>query len=160
MTLLTRIHALCAVWAALHAPLHSPVQRFSSAHAIPHDSAATEMILEELRGYYRDLHDRNWTSIVTHFYPAKVTARFAVPDRDPVWIALDEPSVDAHEASDPRGYCLPSANVAVVGHWARVRARRCTGELDEAWFYSMGGRWKIIHLESGARLTTSQASRK
>jgi len=160
MTLLTRIHALCAVWAALHAPLHSPVQRSSSARAAPHDSAATALILEELRGYYRDLHDRNWTSIVTHFYPAKVTARFAVPDRDPVWIALDEPSVDAHEASDARGNCLPSATVAVVGQWARVRARRCTGELDEAWFYSMSGRLKIIHLESGAPLTTSQARRK
>jgi len=122
------------------------------------DSAARVMILEELRGYYRDLHDRNWTSIVTHFYPAKVTARFAVPDHDPAWIALAVPPVEPHEAVDAHGYCLPNAAVAIVGHWARVRARRCTGEADEAWFYAMSGRWKIIHLESGATLTTSDAS--
>jgi len=86
------------------------------------DSAARVMILEELRGYYRDLHDRNWTSIVTHFYPAKVTARFAVPDHDPAWIALAVPPVEPHEAVDAHGYCLPNAAVAIVGHWARVRA--------------------------------------
>ena len=123
------------------------------------DSAARVMILEELRGYYRDLHDRNWTSIVTHFYPAKVTARFAVPDDDPDWLALAIPSVDPHETADTHGYCLPNAAVAIVGHWARVRARRCSGEADEAWFYVMSGRWKIIHLVSGTPLTTSGAGR-
>lgn len=160
MTLTTRMHALCALAAALHGPLQMSVQRSSSTRAVPRDSAATVMILEELRGYYRDLHDRNWTSIVTHFYPAKVTARFAVPDQDPVWISLTDPSIEARETSDAHGYCLPNATVAVVGHWARVRARRCTGELDEAWLYSMSGRWKIIHLESGAPLTTSQSDCK
>jgi hypothetical protein len=118
------------------------------------DSAASVVILEELRAYYRDLHDRNWTSIVTHFYPAKVTARFAVPDGDGVWIALAAPPIEPHESPDSHGYCAPNTAVVVVGHWARVRARRCTGELDEAWFYSMSGRWKIIHLASGATLTT------
>ena len=157
---MTCIHALCTLLAALDGPAQTPAQRGTSAHAVPRDSAATMSILEELRSYYRDLHDRNWTSIVTHFYPAKVTARFAVPDHDPAWIALGEPSAEAHETSDAHGYCAPNAMVALVGHWARVRARRCTGELDEAWFYSMSGRWKIIHLESGAPLTSSQASRK
>jgi hypothetical protein len=122
------------------------------------DSVARVMILEELRGYYRDLRDKNWTSIVTHFYPAKVTARFAVPDENPQWVALAIPLVP-QEPVDVRGYCLPNAAIAIVGHWARVRARRCSGEADEAWFYSMSGRWKIIHLESGEALTTSEAIR-
>jgi hypothetical protein len=123
------------------------------------DSAARVMILEELRGYYRDLHDRNWTSIVTHFYPAKVTARFAVPDDNREWLALAIPPLTPHERADAHGYCLPNAAIAIVGHWARVRARRCSGETDEAWFYSMSGHWKIIHLVSGASLTISDATR-
>jgi hypothetical protein len=123
------------------------------------DSSARVQIFEELRGYYRDLHDRNWTSIVTHFYPAKVTARFAVPDDKPEWSALAPPPVEPREMPDAHGYCVPNTAIAIVGHWARVRARRCTGELDEAWFYSMSGRWKIIHLVSGESLTTSDATR-
>jgi len=110
------------------------------------------MISEELRAFYRDLHDRNWTSIITHFYPAKVTARFAVPDTDPTWAALAAPPAEPHETTDWHGYCLPRSTIAIVGHWARVRTRRCTGELDEAWFYVMSGRWKMIHLISGTPL--------
>ena len=117
-------------------------------------SAATVAIAEELRAYYRDLHDRNWTSIVTHFYPAKVTARFAVPSTEPAWMALAAPDADSHAQPEAFGYCAPRAAIAIVGKWARVRARRCTGELDEAWFYVMSGKWKIIHLESGQALTT------
>ncbi|HEY2896373.1 MAG TPA: hypothetical protein VGJ12_04485 [Gemmatimonadaceae bacterium] len=124
------------------------------AAASTSDSAARSGILEELRGYYRDLHDRNWTSIVTHFYPAKVTARFAVPDENADWSALAAPPTEPHASTDAHGYCVPNTAIVVAGHWARVRARRCTGELDEFWFYSMSGRWKIIHLVSGAPLTT------
>lgn len=116
------------------------------------DTAAVAMISEELRGFYRDLHDRNWTSIITHFYPAKVTARFAVPDTDPVWTALAAPPADPHESPDAHGYCMPRSAIAIVGNWARVRSRRCTGEVDEAWFYVMSGKWKIIHLISGPPL--------
>jgi hypothetical protein len=148
------IHVVYAIAAFAHPRQSSPALPGSRSPAS--DSAATVLILEELRGYYRDLHDRNWTQIVTHFYPAKVTARFAVPDRDRGWIALAVPPPSAHDSADAHGYCLPDAAVAVVGHWARVRARRCTGEVDEAWMYSMSGRWKIIHLESGTLLTTSE----
>src|SRR3954470_20586071 len=151
MRINTCIHVLYAL-AALARPGQPSSPRRVSPLSRP-DSAATALILEELRGYYRDLHDRNWTQIVTHFYPAKVTARFAVPDRDPDWIALAVPPSSPHESPDSHGYCVPNAVVAVVGHWARVRARRCTGEVDEAWMYSMSGRWKIIHLESGTVLT-------
>jgi hypothetical protein len=119
------------------------------------DSAASAQIREELRGYYRDLHDRNWTSIVTHFYPAKVTARFAVPSADSAWSALRVPAPAQPATPETRGYCAPTTAIAIIGHWARVLARRCTGEADEAWLYSMSGRWKIIHLESGAPLTTT-----
>jgi hypothetical protein len=135
-------------------------RREAPAQRIAADSAATVQILEELRGYYRDLHDRNWTSMVTHFYPAKVTARFAVPDRDSAWVALQVPPLAPRESPDVHGYCVPGTAIAIVGNWARVRARRCSGEADELWFYSMSGRWKIIHLESGAALTTAAEQAK
>lgn len=153
MILVALFHVLRAL-SALSPLGHYPSQRPPVAHTFRADSAASIAILAELRAYYRDLHDRNWNSIVTHFYPAKVTARFAVPDADHAWIALAAPPTEPHESPDVHGYCVPNAAIAVVGHWARVRARRCTGELDEAWFYSMSGRWKIIHLVSGAPLTT------
>ena len=154
--LMTCIPALYALAVLSSAGQSSPLHVALRSNA---DSAASAQILEELRGYYRDLHDHDWTSIVTHFYPAKVTARFAVPDDDPGWSALATPPVEPHGSPDAHGYCVPNTAIAIVGHWARVRARRCTGEVDEAWFYSMSGRWKIIHLESGASLTTSHASR-
>jgi hypothetical protein len=153
MKLVLCVRMLCA----LAAPLQSgerASQPSRVAHTLPADSAATVAIVDEMRAYYRDLHDRNWTSIITHFYPAKVTARFAVPDADRAWIALAAPPSYPHESPGLHGYCVPNMAVAVVGHWARMRARRCTGELDEAWFYSMSGRWKIIHLVSGAPLAT------
>jgi hypothetical protein len=116
------------------------------------DSAAPAAIVaigDEMRAYYRDLHDRRWTSIVSHFYPAKVTARFAVPDTRPEWKALAAPAAEPHEQLKAREFCAPRAAIVVMGNWARVRARRCTGELDEAWFYVMSGKWKIVHLDSG-----------
>jgi hypothetical protein len=119
------------------------------------DSAETAAIVaigDEMRAYYRDLHDRDWSAIVTHFYPAKVTARFAVPDTQAEWMALGAPPAEPHAVSDARAFCAPRTAIVIVGHWARVRARRCTGELDEAWFYVMSGKWKIIHLESGQSL--------
>ena len=127
----------------------------TSAPAPGSDSAAAASIVAigaEMRAYYRDLHDRNWSSIVTHFYPAKVTARFAVPDTKPEWKALAAPAAEPRAESDAREYCAPRVAIAIVGNWARVRARRCTGELDEAWFYVMSGKWRIIHLESGQAL--------
>lgn len=150
-TCIRALHVLLALGTSSHT-----AARAATVTTTASDSAATVLILEELRGYYRDLHDRNWSSIVTHFYPAKVTARFAVPDHDSRWIALAVPPIDPQGSSQARGYCIPSAGVAVVGHWARVRARRCSGEADELWMYSMSGRWKIIHLESGPLLTTSE----
>jgi hypothetical protein len=159
MKLVTCLHALYAL-CTLAPPGHI-ASHWSTASRTPGvDSAASILILDELRAYYRDLHDRNWTSIVTHFYPAKVTARFAVPDGDRAWNALAEPPIEPHDAPDTHGYCVPNTAIAVVGHWARVRARRCTGEADEAWMYSMGGRWKIIHLVSGTPPTTSEMSRE
>jgi hypothetical protein len=150
--------ALClhAIFALSTLPLmgRSPSHPSPVAHTFRADSAASVAILDELRAYYRDLHDRNWTSIVTHFYPAKVTARFAVPDGDRAWSALAPPPSEPHQAPDFHGYCAANATIAVVGHWARVRARRCTGELDEAWFYVMSGRWKIVHLVSGEPMAT------
>ena len=151
LSLLPRI--VCAVAGLLTTSNIAPASRASS-RPFHEDSAAVAMISEELRGFYRDLHDRNWTSIITHFYPAKVTARFAVPDTDPVWAALAAPPAEPHGTPDAHGYCSPRWTIAIVGNWARVRTRRCTGELDEAWFYVMSGRWKMIHLVSGVTLAT------
>lgn len=114
--------------------------------------AAVVAIGDEMRAYYRDLHDRDWSAIVTHFYPAKVTARFAVPDTRPEWMALAAPAAEPRGDSHVREFCAPRVAIVVVGNWARLRARRCTGELDEAWFYVMSGKWKIIHLESAQAL--------
>lgn len=148
MKLLICFPALFALTAL--SPMRQPAShRPPFVHAPRTDSAA---IGGELRAYYRDLHDRNWSSIVTHFYPAKVTARFAVPAAHPEWMALAAPAAEPHAVADAHGYCAPRAAIVVVGNWARVRARRCTGELDEAWFYVMSGKWKIIHLESGQSL--------
>ena len=135
MTLATYLQALYALFAMSISGQHSASRVLSASDA---DSVASVYILEELRGYYRDLHDRNWTSIVTHFYPAKVTARFAVPDDAAEWSALGLPPIEPHQIADAHGYCMPNTAIAIVGHWARVRARRCTGEVDEAWFYSNG----------------------
>ena len=117
-------------------------------------TAASVAIADEMRAYYRDLHARDWNAILTHFYPAKVTARFAVPDTRPEWMALEAPTTSSPTPTDGRGYCAPRTAIVIVGNWARVRARRCSGELDEAWFYVMSGKWKIIHLESGQPQTT------
>jgi hypothetical protein len=143
---------------ALAAPFTTGHYAIAPRNILPSDStdsAVVAMISEELRAYYRDLHDRNWTQMITHFYPAKVTARFAVPDTDPAWAALAPPRTEPHDEADAHGYCSPRASIAIVGSWARVLARRCTGELDESWFYSMSGRWKMIHLVSAAALTTA-----
>lgn len=149
LSLLPRI--VCALAAPLTTAHRMPEAR-SVSPPYQGDSVAVAMISEELRAFYRDLHDRNWTSIITHFYPAKVTARFAVPDTEPAWAALAAPPTEPHETPDARGYCPPRSTIAIVGNWARVRTRRCTGELDEAWFYHMSGRWKMIHLVSGEQL--------
>lgn len=151
LSLLPRV--VCAVAAVLTTGNRALASR-AGCRPYPGDSAAVAMISEELRAFYRDLHDRNWTSIITHFYPAKVTARFAVPDSDPTWAALAAPPAEPHETPDAHGYCLPRSTIAIVGNWARVRTRRCTGELDEAWFYAMSGRWKMIHLVSETLLAT------
>jgi hypothetical protein len=127
----------------------------TSAPVPRHDSVSADAVVaigDEMRAYYRDLHDRDWSAIVTHFYPAKVTARFAVPDTAPEWSALTAPAADLRGDPHAREFCAPRVAIVIVGNWARLRARRCAGELDEAWFYVMSGKWKIIHLESDQTL--------
>jgi hypothetical protein len=77
-----------------------------------------------------------------------------VPSTNPAWMALQPPAAEPRAMPHAHGYCAPRAAIAIVGNWARVRARRCTGELDEAWFYVMSGKWKIIHLDSSQSFTT------
>ena len=59
---------VCALAALLTTGNRAPAWRAAS-RPVHGDSAAVAMISEELRAFYRDLHDRNWTSIITHFYP-------------------------------------------------------------------------------------------
>ncbi len=121
------------------------------SHRAPSDSAAAIMILEELRAAYRDIDDKNWTDLITHFLPAKVAARFAPPTTSSAWSNLAAPapvpSAGAERAATGESYaCAPRAALVVIGSWARVLARRCDGPVFEAWFYFMSGHWKIVHL--------------
>lgn len=128
-----------------HARMPSPVRVTDAS-----DSVAIAAIVGELHAFYRDLDGDNPTSLVTHFYPAKVTARFAAPERDLRWLALVDPTSERPARPDAHRHCAPRATLVLVGSWARVRARRCSGEIDELWFYRMSDRWKIIHLAFGA----------
>lgn len=147
--MLCSLSAACTVFALLTAG--------GPAGALPHLSrvapsdSATIMILEELRAAYRDIDDKNWTDLITHFLPAKVTARFSPPTSSIAWSSLESPtpipSSGPERAATEASYdCAPHAAIAVVGSWARVLARRCDGPVFEAWFYFLSGHWKIVHL--------------
>jgi hypothetical protein len=99
-----------------------------------------------MRAFYRDLDDRNWTALVTHFLPAKVTARWVPPVASSAWAHLEAPPPAPDGGAGASGRCAPRAAVAIVGAWARVRVRRCAAPVDEAWLLRVSGRWKIVHL--------------
>jgi hypothetical protein len=107
----------------------------------PSDSAAVTVIRDEVNAFYRDLDARRWSPLLDHFLPAKVTARWAPPTDDSTWSTLAAPP-PARESER----CAPRTTVAVVGDWARVRARRCAAGVDELWLLRVSGRWKIVHL--------------
>lgn len=149
MSLSISMRLVCAL-ALLGQPVsRAPLPRPPDV-ATESDSVSIAEILGELHAFYRDLDDDNPTSLVTHFYPAKVTARFAAPVRDPRWLALVIPVAEPEADPGARKRCVPRAMVVLVGNWGRVRARRCAGAIDELWFYRMSNRWKIIHLVFGA----------
>jgi hypothetical protein len=111
------------------------------------DSVAEAAILDEMRAFYRDLDDRNWNAMLSHFIPAKVAARWAPPADSSAWVRLEAPPLPAAESAESAAVrCEPRASVAVVGDWARVRARRCAAPADEAWLLRVSGNWKIVHL--------------
>lgn len=114
--------------------------------ATPRDSIAQAAILDEMRAFYRDLDDRNWNAMLSHFIPAKVTARWTPPADSSAWARLDVPPPAAEGKASGAGRCALRASVAIVGDWARVRARRCAAPPDEAWLLRVSGRWKIVHL--------------
>ena len=122
------------------------------------DSSAESMILEEMRAFYRDLEDRNWAPLLNHFLPSKVTARWVPPRDGTAWAHLEAPSPVADGVARTSGRCTPRAAVAIVGDWARVRARRCGASVDEAWLLRVSGRWKIVYLDLAPtpQLSTAQ----
>jgi hypothetical protein len=119
---------VCAILGLLAAP-------------VPSDSAAAAAIRDEVNAFYRDLDARRWSPLLDHFLPAKVTARWAPPTDDPTWSDLAAP----RPASESER-CASRTAVAIVGDWARVRARRCAAGVDELWLLRVSGRWKIVHL--------------
>jgi len=136
----------CTLVALLAASDTAPATGHSSL-ATPRDSIARAAILDEMRAFYRDLDDRNWNAMLSHFIPAKVTARWTPPADSSEWARLDVPPPAAADGpASVAGRCELRASVAIVGDWARVRARRCAAPPDEAWLLRVSGRWKIVHL--------------
>jgi hypothetical protein len=111
---------------------------------VPARSAAEAMVLDEMRAFYRDLGDHNWPSLLDHFLPAKVAARWAPPTADRAWADLAAPASET--VAGASGHCAPPAAVVIVGNWARVLVRRGVAGVDEAWLLHMGSHWKIVHL--------------
>ena len=121
-----------------HAPLTAPL-----------DSSAEAAVIDEIRAFYRDLDGGNWAALLTHFLPAKVTARWAPPTASDAWANLSVPPPTSDGAASTSDRCAPRTAVTIVGAWARVRVRRCDTPIDEAWLLHVSDRWKIVHLVLG-----------
>jgi hypothetical protein len=126
-------------------------------------SARARMAIDaEVRAFYESADARDWNSLLTHFWPAKVAARWEPPLTDSVWVALranaghdDVVTVTAavigSGAARARLGCVGRVDVAVVGSWARVLASPCVRagdgrRTDELWLLAKSGQWKIVHL--------------
>jgi hypothetical protein len=118
------------------------------------DSAARAVIAAELRAFYRDLDARQWTPLMTHFWPAKLGARWEAP----AWEWPSQPAPSRAAGASPAVLCASGANqpqdaaqleraVQTAGRWARVAVHRCAGAApDEFWLLRMSGQWKIVRL--------------
>jgi hypothetical protein len=163
------------ILAALLAPRALPAQGAATApppSAVRHDGSAADRaaIVAEVRAFYADVEARRWANVLDHFLPAKVTARWAPPVGTEAWRSLvpsSPPRDTTRLGSGGEPGCVGGGaertlRVAVVGEWARVIADDCAGGVhgptrggraragDELWLLRVSGRWKIVHLESGA----------
>ena len=123
--------------------------------SVPSSDSAETAIATEVRAFYRDFADGRWSAMLDHFLPAKVTARWAPPERSDVWARLVAPPPEMPPSGSAGKDCAPRLGIAVVGDWARVLARRCAA-VDEAWLLRVSGRWKIVHLELGTEMQSMQ----
>jgi hypothetical protein len=94
-------------------------------------------VAAEVAAFYRDLRTRQWAALLDHFWPAKITARWEPPLADRAWQrAPEDARAPAKGSRAPTRPCLaaaandapdvtPSADVRVVGAWARVLVTRC-----------------------------------
>src|SRR5438105_855165 len=148
-----------------------PVERAGCAGS--GDGIQREAILAEVSAFYRDLRARQWAALLDHFWPAKITARWEPPVADPAWQDSPRPgSAPAEGAStcacpiDDGSGTPASTEIHVVEAWARMLVSRCRTQaagpnereehrLEELWLLHLNGRWKIVHLASGAPRTMS-----
>src|SRR5918911_4511218 len=95
-----------AVVALLTAGEPATATRLTSL-TVPRDSTAQAAVMDEIRAFYRDLDDGNWAALLTHFLPAKVTARWAPPSASDPWANLSAPSPTSRSAARTSGRCAP-----------------------------------------------------
>ena len=110
------------------------------------------LIASEARAFQRDLAARDWNTLLTHFWPAKVTARWEPPIDDPTWVSASLGSRTSLGSGDRRTQeqCESGEpTIAVVDRWARVLLPSCTTAPSELWMLEVNGRWKIVRLMLG-----------
>jgi hypothetical protein len=139
-----------AFWLVLGAVERAPAQ--GPGTLVAADSAARSAIAVELRAFYRDLDARHWSSLMTHFWPAKIGARWQHPDWAwPTGPTLAGAAGCANGAASPPAPSLVERSVQIAGRWARAVVPRCeTAPPDHFWLLDMNHRWKIVRLSLGS----------
>jgi hypothetical protein len=136
--LLSVLAALCPILAAR--PQGAPRTSADTARAL---------IAMEVRVFQRDLAVKDWTALQTHFWPAKITARWDPPVENDVWesASLEQQAPIGSGAVQAARRCGEEGpTVAIVGRWARVLLPSCAGRPSELWMLEVNGRWKIVRL--------------
>jgi hypothetical protein len=130
--------------------------------------ADTTVVLEELRGYYRDLSARDWTAYADRFWPGATITTIWQPgpgDSARVWVTSVPDFVAAAQAGpDNRAIfeeTMRDARIRVRGAlaqaWVHYQARFGDPGMVEEWegvdaitLMRHGGRWRIVALAFGA----------
>jgi hypothetical protein len=122
----------------------------------PPDPKAAEAIRGEVRAFYRDLALQDWPTLLTHFWPAKITARWEppFPSREKSLPTLSAAAIGGGLPAVAEGCARGDAAVArseigIAGRWARLSVARCPGSPDELWLLDVNGSWKIVRLVLG-----------
>ena len=115
------------------------------------DSAARAVIVGELRAFYRDLASQSSPSLMTHFWPAKVGARWQHPD----WAWPTGPApvgmAPCANGAAPPDLSLVERSLQITGRWARAVVPRCpSSPPDHVWLLQMDHQWKIVRLSLGS----------